>query len=241
MLLYLQTLPSKGLQRHFAGFVLTAWVNAWGVGNLAVDKQTAVATVGQVESKVLFQLEPQNFCGIFAFVHFGKVSFVGKDNSAKFDNLRCVLEQYGQWRNGTSGGNVKRFRVGFGKVFRASMLKTTGNANVVAKHGHKVDALGKAIHQGDFDVWAGDFQRQRGKTCTATDIAQRCVLWDGHRAKDTISKVFFPNFRPFRDGGEVVLFVFRAQKVAVELQLLHHFVGKLNIGIFENKLFHWFS
>ena len=241
MLLYLQTLLFKGLQRHFAGFVLAAWVNTWGVGNLAVNKQTAVATVGQVESKVLFQFEPQNFCGIFALVHFVQSGFVGKDNSAKFDNLRCVLEQYGQWRNGTSGGNVKRFRVGFGKVLRASMLKTAGNANVVAKHGHKVDALGKAIYQGDFDIWAGDFQRQRGKTCTATDIAQRCILRDGYRAKDTIGKVLFPNFRPFRDGGKVVLFVFRAQKVAVEIQLLHHFVGKLNIGIFENKLFHWFS
>ena len=210
-------LPVKGLQWHFAGFVLATWVNAWSVGNLAVNKQTAAATVGQSECKVFFQFEAQNFGGIFAFVHFVQSGFVGKDNSAKLYNLRGVLEQYGQWRNGTSGGNVKRFRVGFGKVFRTSMLKTACYANVVAKHCHKVDALGKAIHQGHFDVWASNFQRQRGETCATTDVAQRCVLWNSHRAKDTIGKVFFPNFRSFRDGGEVILFVFFAQKVAVEV------------------------
>ena len=42
------------LQWHFAGFVLSAWVNAWSVGNLAINKQATVAPIGQGKGKVFF-------------------------------------------------------------------------------------------------------------------------------------------------------------------------------------------
>ena len=205
---------------------------------LAVDQQATIATVGQHKRVRRLQPQAQRFGGVLGKRDFAVVGFVGKHYAAELDNLRGVLQQNVEGRNGACGSNVKPLGIGFGKVLGAIVKHLCANADFAAKLGAKVDAFGQAVHKRGADVGTNDGQRHRRKPRTATDVHEGCPLRHKLRAQHAVDKVLYPHLSVVGDGGEVVLGVFLNEKLVVLLEASDVAVRKCNFCVLRKIILH---
>ena len=205
---------------------------------LAVDQQATIATVGQHKRVSRFQPQAQRFGGVLGNRDFAVVGFVGKHYAAHIDNLRSVLQQNVEGRNGACGSNVEPLGIGFGKVLGAIVKHLCANADFAAKLGAKVDAFGQAVHKRGADVGTNDGQWHRRETCAATDVDKGCPLRHKLCAQHAVDKVLCPHLSVVGDGGEVVLFVFLNEKLVVLLEACDVAVRKCNFCVLRKIVLH---